>query len=100
MKGADARQNGGPMPAPISPRPWTASDWREHFEERLAAAMVDGEQPEVEARRLAWQACITLWCEMHPGTDRDQAAQELRALVHDRAGAAPSPRDTDGGKAR
>lgn len=87
-------------PALVEPQPWTAADWREHFEERVAVAVVDGGVPEAEARRLAWQACVARWCEMYTGTDRDQAAQALRAMVKDEAGAAPSPRDTDGGKAR
>lgn len=82
-----------PVPARAAPAPWPPADWRELFDERLAIAVVDGEQPEAEARRLAWQACVTRWCEMHPGATIDQAAASLRALVQDKVGAAPSPRD-------
>ena len=82
-----------PVPALAAPAPWSPADWRELFDERLAIAVVDGEQPEAEARVLAWQACVTRWCEMHPDAPRAEAAPALRALVQDKAGAAPSPRD-------
>lgn len=68
-------------PLPLEPQPWAAADWRELFNERLAVAMVDGEQPEAEARRTAWQDTVTRWCLMHPGAARDQAATALRELA-------------------
>ena len=46
--------------------PWTADDWREYHEERIAVAMIDGEQPEAEARRIAWECCIVRWLDLHP----------------------------------
>lgn len=47
-------------------RPWDASDWREYFEERVAVAMIDGEQPEAQARRIAWACCVTHWRALNP----------------------------------
>lgn len=80
--------------APLEPRVWAAADWRAHFEERLAVAAIDGELPEPEARRQAWQDTVTRWQEAHPGTDRGQATAALQAMVRDEAGAAPTPRGT------
>ncbi len=79
---------------PLDPQPWSAADWRELFDERLAVALIDGEMFEIEARRQAWWDTVTRWQEMHPGTTRDQAATALRALVRGEASAAPSPGDT------
>jgi hypothetical protein len=72
---------------PAEPEPWAAADWRERFDAQLAMAMIDGEQPEVEARRIAWEGYLALWCEMHPVATRDQAAAELRAMVRGERGA-------------
>ena len=55
-------QNANPAAAPQ----WTADDWGECFEERLAVAMIDGEQPEPEARQIAWECCIIRWLDLHP----------------------------------
>lgn len=74
-------------------RGWAAADWRELFDEHVAIAMIDGEQPEAEARRLAWGACVERWLAMPPRSSRVEAAASLRALVQDKAGAAPTPRD-------
>jgi hypothetical protein len=52
--------------AKISPSPWDASDWREYHEERLAIASIDGEESEPEARRIAWECCLTRWRELNP----------------------------------
>jgi hypothetical protein len=43
-------------------------EWRETFEERFAVAMIDGEQPEPEARRIAFASCLARWLDMHPAT--------------------------------
>lgn len=53
-----------------SPRQWDAADWREYFDERVAVAMIDGQQPEAEARRIAWQCCVTRWRDLHPVTSK------------------------------
>lgn len=45
---------------------WEASDWREYFDERVAVAMIEGQQPEAEARRIAWACCVTRWRDLHP----------------------------------
>ena len=45
---------------------WSHDDWRQTYEERLAVAMIDGEQPEPEARRVAWESCIVRWWDLHP----------------------------------
>ncbi|SUS06240.1 hypothetical protein DF3PB_2580004 [uncultured Defluviicoccus sp.] len=45
---------------------WTAVDWREVYEERLAVATIDGEQAEPEARRIAWECCVVRWLDLHP----------------------------------
>lgn len=55
-------QNANPATAPER----TADDWCEWFEERFAVAMVDGEQPEPKARRIAWECCIIRWLDLHP----------------------------------
>ena len=56
-------------PDPVAPsRGWTAADWRETYEERLALAMIDGEQAEPEARRIARESCVARWLDMHPAT--------------------------------
>jgi hypothetical protein len=47
---------------------WTEDDWRTHFEERLAVAMIDGEQPEAEARRIAYECCVVRWLDLHSVT--------------------------------
>ena len=45
---------------------WAAEDWREWFEERLAVAMVDGEQAEAAARQIAYGSLIIRWLDLHP----------------------------------
>ena len=45
---------------------WTAADWQEYFEERLAVALIDGEQPEDDVRAIAWEGCIVQWRNLHP----------------------------------
>ncbi len=82
-----------PVSARAAPAPWSPADWRELFDEHVAIAMIDGEQPEAEARRLAWGACVERWLAMPPRSSRVEAAASLRALVQDKAGAAPTPRD-------
>jgi hypothetical protein len=47
---------------------WTAADWREHFAERVAVAMIDGGQPEPQAREMARESCIVRWLDLHPVT--------------------------------
>lgn len=41
-------------------------DWREDYEERVAIAMIDGEQAEDEARRIAFKSCVIRWLDLHP----------------------------------
>lgn len=60
-------------------RGWSAADWRALFDEHVAIAMIDGEQPEAEARRLAWGACVERWLAMHPRSSRVEAVAALRA---------------------
>lgn len=57
---------GAEKPEPAPARSWTADDWREYFEERLAAAMIDGEQPEAQARAIAYECCIVMWLSLNP----------------------------------
>lgn len=47
------------------PAEWDAGDWRETFAERLAVLMIDGEQTEAEARRIAFEHCVIRWLSLH-----------------------------------
>lgn len=45
---------------------WSVADWRQWFEERLAVVMIDGEQIEADARRIAYECCVARWLDLHP----------------------------------
>lgn len=51
------------------------ADWCKWFEERLAVAMLDGEQSESDVRRIAWECCVVRWLDLHPApTEPGQCA--------------------------
>ena len=56
---------------------WTPQDWRDHFEERAAIIVHDGELPRPEAERQALEATIIHWMNLSPPPilDDDHCAQ-------------------------
>ena len=47
-------------------REWSASDWREYFDERAGIAEHDGGLSRPQAEGAAWEATIAEWCKLNP----------------------------------
>lgn len=52
---------------------WNKSDWHDYFNERAAVAEYDGQQPRDVAERMAYEACVVRWMDLHPVEQADAA---------------------------
>lgn len=50
---------------------WNKSDWHDYFNERAAVAEYDGQQPRDVAERMAYEACVVRWMDLHPVVQAD-----------------------------
>lgn len=48
-----------------TPAEWAPDDWKFRFEERVAVLTIDGDVPEAEARRIAFEDCVVRWLDQH-----------------------------------